>query len=377
MVIKRPAREPDEWTVEHMKEIAAEYRHGQRVEVSRLDYPEMLSDLDEYVFKPRPDLVLDLSSIYVEPGARGGAGLNIGDVLALAVAGVKAPDDIIEEATAGFFARKHVPYSDAYLSAISAMRNVRKVSMSSNHQEDINALKTLPLTNLRIIGRFSPGGPQYDLGFLQHFHELEYLILDDGDYKGFEAIPGLSSLRTLVLDSIALPETAFLQDLHLDYLKIFLKPFADNGNLSPLAGADIHTFVFSDPDYDLRFLEGATSLRRLSIKYSDATELIDFSALRSLEELHLSKMKSLENIESLASASSLKTLFIHEPGKKITPEDFKVILRMPRLERLYLWGKDREDDLLIEAVQKMLAKKRKKLIFQNSLLEMEPGTRPR
>ena len=75
-------------TINTMKKAAKEYKKGRIIYVNKLDYPDLFRDMDNFVFRIRPDLVLHLSS-HDEQG-------------------------------------NYVSFSEDYLAEISAMKNVKK-----------------------------------------------------------------------------------------------------------------------------------------------------------------------------------------------------------------------------------------------------------
>jgi hypothetical protein len=214
-----------------------------------------------------------------------------------------------------------------------------------------------------------------DLSYIQEFKYLEYLDIESGVDAGFESISGLNNLKTLLLHFITINNFNFIANTKIDYLLIDVCRL--NCDLSVLSQSNLKTLVLSENHKltDLHFIEKISTLEKLSINQSKAIELFDFSNLIYLEELHLKCMKSLESIECLSSAKSLKTLYINEINTKLKANDFEILLDLPNLENLYIdfldYGKKR-----IKEVKEIFINAGKSYILKEKLRVLVPQNHP-
>ena len=214
-----------------------------------------------------------------------------------------------------------------------------------------------------------------DLSYIQEFKNLEYLDIESGKDIGFESISRLAKLKTLLLHFITINNLSFIANTKIDYLLIDVCRL--NCDLSVLSQSNLQTLELSENHKltDLHFIEKISMLEKLSINQSKAIELFDFSGLMYLEELHLKCMKSLESINCLSSAKSLRTLYINEINTKLKAKDFEVLLDLPNLENLYIdfldYGKKR-----IKEVKELFISARKSHILKENLIVLVPQNHP-
>ncbi|GHS89185.1 hypothetical protein FACS189487_08930 [Campylobacterota bacterium] len=219
-----------------------------------------------------------------------------------------------------------------------------------------------------------------NLSCLQESKELEYLFISGGKNIGkdicFETIGKLNNLKTLLLEFITIDNLNFIINTKIDYLMLAMCRL--KCDLSVLGQSNIQTLALSQNHNltDLHFIEKISTLKKLKIDQSKATKLFDFSNLTHLEELHLQCMKSLESIECLSSAKSLKTLYIEEINTKLKAKDFEVLLNLPNLENLYVdfldFGKKR-----IKEVKEIFISAGKSQILKEGLIGLHPQNHPR
>jgi hypothetical protein len=174
---------PPDWTIKKMKGAAKKLDKGGDVYVICLKHPDLLLQIDEHIFKTQPDLVLNLDSTKVNDS------------------------------------QKYEPFSDDYLSAISSMQNVRRISMRLSHVQDLTAFQ-MPFLSHLSIGFFHLLKSSLDLAFIRNFPNLEDLRVGNGKYTGFESIPELSNLKTLLLQNITLDDVEFLSSAQIRFLMI-------------------------------------------------------------------------------------------------------------------------------------------------------------
>jgi len=327
----------EKWTIDKMKKAAKEERKGRIIYVTNLEYPDLLKDMDNFMFGIRPDLVLQLSSYDMQGN--------------------------------------YSPFSEDYLTEISAMKNVKKISLLlGSFQEFANF--NLPALNYFQIGCLPRKITKpIDLSFLKILKDIEFLWIQNGRYTGFEVISNFKKLKTLLLQFITLNSLDFAANTKMDFLSI--DDCRLNCDLSVLNQSNIQSLSISENHNltDLHFIEKMSALKHLEISQSKATGLFDFSNLTHLEKLLLKRMKSLESIACLSFAKSLKTLYIEELNTKIKATDFQILLKFPKLESLYIdyldFGKKR-----IQEVKKIFTEAGKSHILKEGLIVSVPENHP-
>ena len=327
----------EKWTIGKMKQVAKEEKKGRVIYVNYFEYPDLLKDMDSFIFRIRPDLVLQLSSINAQ----------------------------------GYYE----PFSEDYLIEISAMKNVKKISLSLGSFQEFARfnLPVLDYFQIRCVPRKI--SKPIDLSFLKTLNDIEFLWIQNGQYTGFEVISHFKKLKTLLLQFITLNSLDFVANTKIDFLSIDVCRL--NCDLSVLNQSNIQSLSISENHNltDLRFIEKMTALKHLEIEQSKATELFDFSYLTQLEKLLLKNMKSLASLTCLSFSKSLKTLYIAELNTKVKATDFQILLKLPKLGNLYIdyldYGKRR-----IQDVKKMFTEAEKSHILKEGLICLTPQNHP-
>ena len=317
------------WTIPKLAEAADRAEVFERFYFS-LQRPEILKDFDEHLFKKRPDIRLFL----------------------------------LPEKVNGH--RDVIPYSKESLDAISNMQNLLHLTLRFKQAQDLGALSS---SNLKSLGLdfLEKSRQPMSLAFVKNFPGLAELSLQNTPFAGLETIKELKNLRKLYIGNVTLDDLSFLEGAGLDHL--ILDTCRLDCDLSSICKAKLQKFeTLSNHNLtNLDFISGLTSLRYLKISQAKAAFLPDFSSLTSLDELHLSGMKSLESISGIASAQSLKTLQLQELSAKIKAEDLRILLPLQNLDNLYIdyldFGKAR-----IKAVTGMFHEAGKGHILKNGML---------
>jgi hypothetical protein len=302
------------WTIAKMKEAAKRLAKGATVYVDSLECDDLFLQMDDIIFKPRPDLILQLSS----------SGAN--------------PNKLYE------------PFSDKYIEALSNAKYIRNVIIRLRYKGDYSALGKLK--GLRYLEIYA--AKPIDLAFLSAFEDLDFLRLG-GAFCDLSPISYLRSLKTLILDT-AIAAFDFLKPLEkLDYLLLGCCRLED-ADFSSLLETKIKTLHLSQNRglTNIDFIGDMRSPTTISINQPKVEKLFDCSKLQSLKELHLDTMRSLNDISALKSAANLETLYIMDINPKLKGEALNFLADLPNLENLYvdfIYGSKKRLEALREAVK--------------------------
>jgi internalin A len=183
---------------------------------------------------------------------------------------------------------------------------------------------------------------KFSLRGLEGLARLEALFLV-GHQKEFDAVSGLTRLRSLGLSGITLPDLAPLLPLAgLRSLSIFLGGTTNLGMLPRFTELAHLSLMRITKLADLSVLGGLTSLRRLRLDWMrNVTSLPCLARLERLEDVELSTMKGLTDLTPIAAAPNLRRLAI-DAMPQLTAENFRCLVGHPHLEELWAYtGKSR------------------------------------
>lgn len=186
---------------------------------------------------------------------------------------------------------------------------------------------------------------------LERFTQLRQLYLE-GQNKDIDVVAGLTSLRSLTLRSITLPDLTLFSPLtQLEALDLKL------GGTNNLTGIEVFTKLrylelwmirgFSD----LTPVTTCTSLEMLFLQaLKNVTQLPDLSPMTRLQRVHLETMKGLTDLSPLLTAPALEEVAVLDAGH-MQPVDAAVLTRHPGLKRASVFmGSDRKN----KAIQELL-----------------------
>jgi len=153
--------------------------------------------------------------------------------------------------------------------------------------------------------------------------------------KDFSALRVLGGLRHLGLSGLALPDlSALLPYKNLQSLFLgFCKPL-DLDLLGRFAELEALHLLKINNLPDVSALKLGRGLRRIELAWLPHVETLpDLTALSRLEEVEITSMKSLRDIDAIAKAPALRFLALWD-CKSLAPPSFKCLLGHPALKRL-------------------------------------------
>lgn len=179
---------------------------------------------------------------------------------------------------------------------------------------------------------------------LARFTGLRRLYLD-GHTKDIEALVGLTSLTSLTLRSVAIPDLSLLLPLNgLRALELKLGGTRDLGLLPRIGRLEYLELWMVRGLHDLTPVSGTTTLQYLSLQaLKQVTALPDLSWLADLETVHIETMKGLSDLAPLLTAPALRHVGLVDMGH-LQPADVGVLASQPTLRTLTAGlGSDRKN----------------------------------
>ncbi|ANF97885.1 hypothetical protein [Paenibacillus bovis] len=220
------------------------------------------------------------------------------------------------------------------LDALGSLGRLDQLQLSLATLTELDILEQVPstLTDLH-IGRTLSRKP--DLQVLSRFGQLQNLHID-GHHKSLDIIRQLSTLQQLTLQSITVPDLAFVQPLqNLQDLTIRLGGIRD---LKALAAQESIRYLQLSQIKGLEDITVIASLTGLQYLFLQALphirELPSFADLPRLRKIALDNMKGLRDIHTLEYAPGLIE-FTHREAWEMKVAAYEPLLRNPSLKRAY------------------------------------------
>lgn len=185
------------------------------------------------------------------------------------------------------------------------------------------------------------------LGLLKRFTSLRKLYLE-GQQKEIEVLAELRTLEDLTLRSISTPNLSYLKPLdRLWSLDIKL------GGISDLSGIEDKSSIKYLELWQIRDLSDlgvVSSLSGLQFLFLQSLRHVrripDLTRLPHLRRVWLENLKELEDLSVVAGAPGLEE-FVHTSAQNFQPAQYEVLLRHPRLRRMFVgFGSDRKNRAL-------------------------------
>lgn len=161
---------------------------------------------------------------------------------------------------------------------------------------------------------------------------LKHLTIH-GQRKNIEAIGLLSSLETLHLSGVTIPNLSFINELTNVYELGF--NLVSSNDFDVIKGAGIKSLSVSElrGRVEVDFVGKFPNLQQLRLSYLNKVKKIPkLSSPRSLKCLSISEMKSLTDIASLYDCWNLEALFHAGTATKLRVHDFDAIVNMKKLK---------------------------------------------
>lgn len=253
--------------------------------------------------------------------------------------------------------------SDAVKSFVelSACHNLLDVVIKSNSEVSLDFASNLPkLKDLRIYTN-----KKLVLEPLESCQTLTILSITDAAIESFTTVSSLSSLSSLLLESVTLDKLKFTKQLsHLKSISLIsIKQKFDSISLSKLSKSleNLVMHYVKDSDVisniqsftklkklslegrnivDLDFITGMTQLESLRLLFTSVT---DISPLIKLPKLRILALNDADLKNVLSSASIFSTLFKNETDKtkdNIRAEIKAFIAKKPQCEVSHTWFKN-------------------------------------
>jgi hypothetical protein len=170
--------------------------------------------------------------------------------------------------------------------------------------------------------------------------------------KDLDVVAGLTSLTSLTLRSITLPDLSLLLPLTgLRALDLKLGGTRDLSLLPSVGRLEYLELWLVRGLHDLRPVTDVTTLRHLFLQaLKQVTALPDLSRLRGLDTVYLETMKGLTDLTPLLTAPALRRVALVDMGH-LQPADVAVLARHPSLRYLNAGlGSDRKNRAVRELV---------------------------
>lgn len=229
--------------------------------------------------------------------------------------------------------------------------SLRKFSADALYHslQSIDGLGYLPPTATKlVIGKTKK---RLSLKPLAHFTHLRRLLLE-GQTKDIEVLSGLSTLISLTLRSITLPDLSILQPLtRLRALDLKLGGTRDLALLPGIGELDYLELWLIRGFTDLSPVSDLVHLTYLFLQaLPQVVQLPDLSRLSRLETIWLETMKGLRDLTPLLTAPGLQRVALIDMGH-LQPEDVAPLAGHPRLQQLRAGlGSKRKNDAVAELV---------------------------
>jgi hypothetical protein len=277
------------WTKRKMKEAVKILRPGASVTFAfGAEKLTALQELNEEVFKPRPDLVFHAWSVTTK-------------------------SIITDEELQALISMNHIKkvqlngFNNTSLAALGGMHQLDELILGTDKKLDLSFVRSLSnLQKIRLSGVFS------EIGSLAECVALEKVSLST-TITSFDFLRPLTRLTWLNIDSCAAPAD--------------LKPF-NHPSLTDLSISAVHNMQQVD---DLAAFE---SLQKLHLHAVKLEMLPHLRKLTRLHTLKLAYMKSLRNPEALQALPELASLELTEINTKLKAEQFYFLFDMPSLKKL-------------------------------------------
>lgn len=198
--------------------------------------------------------------------------------------------------------------------------------------ESFDGLRHLPADLHALALGSTPN--KLSLQALARFTGLRRLYLD-GHTKDIEVLAGMSSLSSLTLRSITLPDLSLLLPLTgLRALELKLGGTRDLGLLPRIGRLEYLELLLIRGLHDLTPVSGTTTLQYLSLQaLRQVTALPDLSRLPDLATVHVETMKGLTDLTPLLTAPALTHVGLVDMGH-LQPADVGLLATHPTLRSL-------------------------------------------
>ena len=229
------------------------------------------------------------------------------------------------------------------LDFLGHFRDLRRLHVALYELEDIAGLAHVRGS----LEGFTFGSTKrkFSLRGLEGLGRLDTLFLV-GHRTDFDAVSGLTGLRSLGLSGITLPDLAPLLPLAgLRSLSIFLGGTKNLQLLPRFVELEQLSLMRITKLADLSVLGELTTLRRLRLDWMrNVASLPSLARLERLESVELSTMKGLTDLAPIAAAPNLRRLAI-DAMPQLTAESFRCLVGHPRLAELWAYtGKSRVNE---------------------------------
>jgi hypothetical protein len=290
------------WTTEKMNEAVANLAPNATLTFYfQLEQLDVLSALDETVFKQRPDIIFQVT---------------------------KGPDS---------------PITQAEFQQLVQMSHLKKLALRCANIA-LDALSTMQ----QLIHLYLLPHKKYSLDFMNAFNNLNLLKVA-GKFENLAAISHCQSLESLNINC-SITSFSFAQSLpRLNTLEIdSCAVSGDFKDLNSPALKNLGLYQIKKLD-NVDFLADFAQLDHLHLHASKLTKLPDLSQLKNLTKLSLDYLKAWQNPEAIAKLSHLQALQLEEINPKLLAQQFYFLSEMPSLEmldyRFIDFGKKRIDAL--------------------------------
>lgn len=220
-------------------------------------------------------------------------------------------------------------YTKELLSTLAELKHVSALRLNLIQSCDLSLLGQLHhLKYLSIISK-----KPINLDFLANFTQLQFLSLD-GKFTDLQLIENCHQLDTLIL-RCTVSELVFVSRLPRIQC-LYIHDCSVEGSLAALSDSNVKILSLSSIR-NLTSLDALASLHNLHylrLSLPKVEYLCDFSNMKQLRQLDLTRMKSLKNIDLLWTAQSLERITLSEISTAIDALDFKPITQMQHLRQL-------------------------------------------